>query len=1330
MLAGGLWIGCAVGGTERFLDAFGVSIGVDSGAGDGGRGWTVGLLIVTSLIGLVALLVAIPVALPVSLPVAIWRGETRERMPWIRSLALTLVGASAIAVGVAARIAHEKQIAKAISVMTDTNAGSEDGTAAGSIVVLEATIASGLIETAFGSDLLAHHFGKPVKQRCTLRALRFRTDDDRWIEADPGAEVSMTLAEGQTNLRVGERIRITGRFTPVRAPSLPWEYDFRRIAAARGLIGSIQVDGAALVETVSHWRSPTPFTDSIASLRETIRARLREGLLADVPDSNGPGSARAMLVALVLGDAEAGYRPIEAGFRAVGLAHILAISGFNLAVLGWVTACIAGLFIRTERMRAVPVAVVALLALWLMAPASSAVRSALMAIVGSTGASFARDWNGDAILAIAAITMLCLDPSQATNAGFQLSFACVLALRHLAPAIRMRWLAWMPRDHGGDPRPVTIQIASEFTSRAIAAGVAAFLVSVPIVLLHFGTVQPMGALLTFACAPLSTITLAIAYPKAIIGAIWPTLATPFGPIVWIPATMQMAIVDRAIEMGAGSIATGVVSTTTCVSMLVAICGWVLAPRRALRSACLVLMLSIVAWIAIERMTREQPGFETTMLAVGDGSSYIIRTPDHVMVYDGGSSSLGSVAARALIPTVIEAGGVVDTLVVSHPNLDHFSALADLVRYARVERMIVHPSFIASARRMEAVGEFLDTVRIMGVPIVTAETGDAFTCGAFMKAEVLWPSARFRSVRDNDHSLVLMIEHTSGTRMLLTGDIEAEPAIRLASRAREMPDAILCDVMELPHHGSWREEIVELIRSAAPSILLQSTARRRFDRDRFAPHLDAETVRAVTCRDATIRIRLEYDRQLVIERWDADFPGGWRCIGRRAIRAGPGSSTRDDAGSIEHDAVTDDPIAAVEHRDLEDRSIGRSTHHDGLARVAGVEHDAFGTVAADSHHELDARVIGNRLRERDLRGEQSVAGRIGLKPGEVVAKRHGSVDRDRRHESTTIDAPRRARTLRDPVVKLAFGNRRDGIAERSEGMYAVGMDEAAHDAFRDVVARARWRPHRGEQRVGEHEGPSTIRAEADVPTADTRSIRRREKRSAGASGLSRGECDGRHALDRDLPRAACRAGIGSIDRRGVEGLELDIVSERCDEAFEKISVRKEDSIARRRTLGRPAAGETDERDPIEVDRDRTDPAMVPGRLSERDLQKAGKKLSIVEFDDGGSRGKRTIEQAGPRRRLEGDHLVVRNARARDPPSITIDRLEYARSPGSIIEKDPCGNRFVGMGAVRGDQEAARDDRARDEPDRGVASDGVQPRIPALFVAGDHEFSPAQRWKMGR
>ena len=113
-------------------------------------------------------------------------------------------------------------------------------------------------------------------------------------------------------------------------------------AARRGVVGSVVVESPALVRVVTDTVTETPVADAFARLREAARHRVRAALLEGVPDDER-FAIRSMLVALVLGDAEDGYRTIENSFRAVGLSHILAISGFNLAVLGW----IVGLAART-----------------------------------------------------------------------------------------------------------------------------------------------------------------------------------------------------------------------------------------------------------------------------------------------------------------------------------------------------------------------------------------------------------------------------------------------------------------------------------------------------------------------------------------------------------------------------------------------------------------------------------------------------------------------------------------------------------------------------------------------------------------------------------------------------------------------------------------------------------------------------------------------------------------------------------------------------------------------------------------------------------------------
>ena len=838
------------------------------------------LLIVALVAAITAIAVAIRHLKPATDAVLDWKSH---------ATLVILTAIAACSLGGGLRVREEIMRASTEAIILDAVS---PGTRSGQLVVLEATVCAGWSRHAFGPDLLASYFNKPPRWKTRLERIDCLADDGTRRTLATGTGITLVLPAASVDdlnppqEAIGDRIRLIGRFMPLARAGLPSHFDRAEWMGRNRSIGTVLVDSSALMTRIEGASHARPLRDGFMRVRERLRLRIREALLAGVP-RDGPAAIDAMLVALILGDSEEGYEPIEQGFRAAGLAHILAISGFNLAVLGWVVAAISGIFIRHERWRAVPVGVAALVALIVMAPAASAIRSSLMAITGACARSFGRDWNGDAMIALAAITMLLHAPSDASGAGFQLSYACVIALRHVAPMLRARWLAWIPRDDARSTRSGWLAIAGEFSSRALAAGLSTFLVSTPIALAHFGSMQPIGVALTFLCTPLSTVTLAIAYPKALIGAVWMPLAWILGwilgPIVWFFAWLQVVLVDTALAVAGGALEIGVVAVPTAIFLLASIVGCIVLPRRPMRAVCGLLACMVVGAILLTRRFEPKPALELTMYAVGDGSAYVIRSGTTLVLFDGGSSSFGGIAGSALLPAIASHGGTVDAIVISHPNLDHFSALLDVIRFARVRVLAVHPTFLAARKRMPAVDALLLGAEERATEIRTIAAGDrlAFTD---MQLDVLWPDARFRTTRDNDCSLVTMLAHDCGARILLSGDIETEPAARLVGRARRSEIDLSCHVAELPHHGSFREAIIPYMALASPQLVLQSTAERRFANDRFAGTLPG--TRLVTCRDGTVRLTANAGgtrpHELHVSLWDDDARGtsaaGWRPAG--------------------------------------------------------------------------------------------------------------------------------------------------------------------------------------------------------------------------------------------------------------------------------------------------------------------------------------------------------------------------------------------------------------------------------------------------------------------
>lgn len=1142
------------------------------------------------------------------------------------SCALALLAGSALLLGVALRF--EQTVEASCRPRLDLPSD-------GRLVRFEATLAAPFAERGFAVDLLSHHLERP--SRFAGLVVDVELIDERGIRhplGDPSAVLSVSVLGAAPECRVAERITFVGVARSMSSRGLPGDARMIEASLRRGVVGSVAVDSPELVRIVEARDGGSPLSRAAAQLRDSIRERVRAALLEGVP-ADGDVAIRAMLVALVLGDAEDGYRTIENSFRAVGLSHILAISGFNLAVLGWIVGLVARAVSSDPKVHALACGVAAVGALILMAPAASATRAALMAAVGASGHSLGRDWNGDAVLALAAVAMLVASPSDAVGPGFQLSFACVIALRHLAGPIQRRWLFWMPSDDPRRGHPAWLGLAGEFVARATASGLAAFVASVPIVLCHFGTLQPYGTALTLLCAPLSTATLAIAYPKAILAAAWPPLLGFLGWPLHLAAWLQVELVEFAIRCGAGSLAVGgihwSIGAATGLASVVAL----RASRRVMRTAAWLALAVLLALPPIVRgIDREVPHFEATMFAIGDGTAIAIESGSSLVLFDGGSSSIGNVASRALLPWIDERGGVVEAVIISHPDLDHLSALADVARYARVGCAYLHESMLVAERSNPAVRELLASFRARGTRIETLAAGDSLRIG-HAAWTVLWPRAEFRSRRDNDMSLVVSVEVDASEgvqrpRLLLCGDIETEPAARLSAMHERGEVDLSCDVLELPHHGSWREAVAGALALAQPQLILQSTAARRFSQDRFEPHLPEGSMRLATCRDGTIRVSFFPDGVIRASVVDESAAGGMRPVGRMSVRRRPRrfrirwprSALPDEACAVHHDPIAADAVAAILDDDLQTSiAFDPTAESNGSSPCARVEDERLDRRFAESQCDRDTRIRRCGFGERDLGCECDLRTRERHRQPE-----HGV------HRAVELN---RAKPKQRLLRWLDAGFRASRIAIRRLGRSILGRSARHKRCHRLPVEEERgwpchracerlWVALRSKIRIREEEPPSGLGVERDILRANDRSIGGPEKRICGPRLFKGGERDGGDSIELDAPESGClwrRIGSalnggrlrGCLIRLGLTArrLEENLLADGLDEAEDDIAVLKKDGIGvgtRRCASGRhePELG-----DQVGLDRNRANPTMLPTGLPEIRPKRARKQLAIPE-----------------------------------------------------------------------------------------------------------------------
>jgi competence protein ComEC len=284
-------------------------------------------------------------------------------------------------------------------------------------------------------------------------------------------------------------------------------------------------------------------------------------------------------------------------------------------------------------------------------------------------------------------------------------------------------------------------------------------------------------------------------------------------------------------------------------------------RRGVHLAGVVLLVWFVWPLLSAGAGTARTALRIDMLAVGDGSCYVLRSGGSTVVFDAGSASDLDAGRRTIVPALRRLGvRSVDAVAVSHPNLDHYSAVLEVVDAFGVGSVLVTPQFLETATADPAgpVMFLLDGLAQRYVSVSPIGAGHA---RAFGPSRWTWlcPQTAARYERANEGSMVILIE-AAGRHVILCGDIQRGAMEHLAVSHV----GLSADVVELPHHGSHHREAEMFLERLGPRLVLQSTGRTRWirTRDRWQETL-ARTEHLVTARDGACWVEIDRDGTL---RW--------------------------------------------------------------------------------------------------------------------------------------------------------------------------------------------------------------------------------------------------------------------------------------------------------------------------------------------------------------------------------------------------------------------------------------------------------------------------------
>jgi competence protein ComEC len=632
--------------------------------------------------------------------------------------------------------------------------------------------------------------------------------------ADAGLSVAATLPRFP-QIEPGMRVSVEGAFRP--PPDDPYGTYLARIGVSATLRSrSLEV---------------LPSTADPPILLERLRRGSAAALAAAIPEPEA-----GLAAGIVIGLRDKVDRDLAADFTTVGASHVVAISGWNIAIVGASIGAILGGLPRRKRSIATMLAIVAYV---LFAGASaSVVRAAAMAGVVIIARESGRAGRAAAALGWAALLLLLFDPKLVSDAGFQLSALATAGILGWASSLTGWLTAVLPSR------------IPKWLTECLAVSLAAQAATLPVVLLSFGRLAIISPVLNLAVVPLVAPAMA-ASGVALLGGFATIAGAPgiVATLLGLPAWFLLSVIVGLVQAGAAlpfasatleppwnAVAALVAAVVPFAISGAARRGWfrhakeerrgrptaipsavsVSSPRRLPRFVVLGLAASLIA-TGIAVVNRPDGTTHLTVLDVGQGDAILIEgSKGGRMLVDGGPNP-----DRLLI----ELDGRlppwdrrIDVVVLTHPHEDHVAGLALLLSRYRVGQ-VFEPGMRGPG---PGYREWDSALAAAGAPERgQLATGDRLAVDD-LRFDVLWPDPGRvpaeppdggRSI--NDVSIVLLGE-VDGRRILLTGDVEDDVDPILAKRG--LP---AIDFLKVAHHGSKTASTIAFLDIVRPSVAVVS-----------------------------------------------------------------------------------------------------------------------------------------------------------------------------------------------------------------------------------------------------------------------------------------------------------------------------------------------------------------------------------------------------------------------------------------------------------------------------------------------------------------------------
>ena len=515
----------------------------------------------------------------------------------------------------------------------------------------------------------------------------------------------------------GERVRIRGKLV---TPPENEEFSYREFLARQGI--------HAYMSRTEVTRLPGNSGSPIKKTIYAFKDKALKNIYLIFPDPEA-----SLLAGILLGVDTGLSQGLQQAFKDTGTAHIIAISGFNIAI-------IAGLFFMlfSRLLGQVRGTIAAILGIafytFLVGAEAAVVRAAVMGSLALAMRQIGRRNQGlSALMFSAAFMAAFMNPNIPWDVGFQLSFFATLGLILYAEPFQ----EWAVRIITRYTSPGAAQKLAAPISEYFLFTLAAQLTTLPIMAYHFKRISLVSLVANPFILPVQPAVMILGGIAVLLSLVW----LPLGAIAAFGAWPFVAYTIRLVELfdrlPNGVIVLGNLSLWLVFLFYVALLSWTFFRHRlknlftgeranlptlpAVTVTTVLTVLVMVTWRAV--FTAPDGRLHVTFLNVGSADAVLIQTPGgrNLLINGGPSLSLLSDGLGRRLPPFNRH---LDWLIVASTQENQLSGLP-----REVER--IPPSSVLWAGNVEASfsARNLDEWFVeQDIPVARAEAGSELDLG--------------------------------------------------------------------------------------------------------------------------------------------------------------------------------------------------------------------------------------------------------------------------------------------------------------------------------------------------------------------------------------------------------------------------------------------------------------------------------------------------------------------------------------------------------------------------------------------------------------------------